>query len=190
MSDPATGSLTIAQIAEQYRAIHADLEGESDRAAAVLGAAYLDELLQQLLAHACVAPTAGAAQRDFYARIEATYAMGLIPETVRDDLHILRELRNKFAHKSEYRTLSQASAKEFLMRLHLRKAVDEADLAGYPDIDRRLHRQAISSLRLQLAYRIREATPPTSPLAVSPAYVLVQEGRKAPPSFGAVHTPY
>ena len=190
MSNPSSDRPTIAQIAEQYRAIHADLEGESDRAAAVLGAAYLDELLEQLLVHACVTPTAGSAQRNFYSRIEATYAMGLIPEMIRDDLHILRELRNRFAHKSEYRTLSQASAKELLMRLHLKRAVDEVDLTGYPDIDRRLHRQAISSLRLELAYRIREAAPPTPPLAVSPAYVLVQEGRKAPPLFGVVQEPY
>jgi hypothetical protein len=174
---------SIQEIATAYRQIHSDLEGESDRAAAVLGAAYLDELLKELLRHACVNSDIAAGFRNLASRIDAAFSMGLIPELVRHDLHIVREIRNKFAHESRYRTFAQASAKEALMKLELVKAIDDADLAGYSDIERRLHRQAVSSLRLELAYRIREVARPTPPNPASPVYVLVAEGKKAPSSL-------
>lgn len=89
---------------------------ESDRACAVLGAAYLDFLLGKVLVRAM---TRGeeVADRLLYkvdapagtlsARIGLAYGLGLIDEESRDDLHRIRDLRNDFAHDLETHSFSQ-----------------------------------------------------------------------------------
>ncbi len=63
-----------------------EFEGESERAAAVLGAAYLDECLKQLIASFLVEDSKAVKNLrgdsrllgSFFAKIEASYCMGLI----------------------------------------------------------------------------------------------------------------
>jgi hypothetical protein len=42
--------------------------------------------------------------RDFYAKIEKAYAFELIDGDVRQDLHVIRDIRNEFAHPPMYRS--------------------------------------------------------------------------------------
>ena len=90
---------------DDFRGFLEEFQGESDRAATVLGAAYLDAHLRQLITaflvddstkvHSLLKGTLAS----FRNRIGASYCMGLISQDEHDDLHTIREIRNKFAHR-------------------------------------------------------------------------------------------
>lgn len=96
---------------DQYsRKFFEELEGESDRGAAVVGAAMLDDCLRELL-EAFLINRPNEVQKflgskthwhaplgTFSARIRGTYYLGLLPEEVYNDLMIVRNIRNTFAH--------------------------------------------------------------------------------------------
>ena len=81
---------------------------ESDRAAVILGAAKLDLLLQQILeAHLLPSPSGrdellegDSPLATFSARINACYRLGLITAGFSKALHLIRRIRNSFAHES------------------------------------------------------------------------------------------
>ncbi len=80
---------------------------ESDRAAVILTAAMLDESLKELI-EAFLIPCsssedplldgANASIGSFSSRIECAYRLGLISNTFAKCLHIIRKIRNSFAH--------------------------------------------------------------------------------------------
>jgi DNA-binding MltR family transcriptional regulator len=84
-----------------------EFQAESDRAAAILAAAYLDDLLGRLLLASFVDDTqhcrhlvdGDRALSSFSARIPACYAFGLLSESERFDLDQVRGIRNRFAHE-------------------------------------------------------------------------------------------
>ena len=82
---------------------------ESDRASAVLGATYLDELLGKLIASfliddkkaidALLSPSQPYAPlSSFSAKIIMAYCLGLIDKIQYHDLNIIKRIRNLFAH--------------------------------------------------------------------------------------------
>ena len=85
-----------------------EFAGESDRASVILAAALLDEALATLLKTHFV-PTAtaddslfdgtGAPLSTFSARIEMTYRAGIVDAAMARNLHLIRRIRNDFAHK-------------------------------------------------------------------------------------------
>jgi hypothetical protein len=86
---------------------HEQFEGESDRACVILGAAALDEELRTLLrAFFVPSPTesdslldgANAPLGSFSSRIDAAHRLGLISARFARDLHVIRRIRNAFAH--------------------------------------------------------------------------------------------
>jgi hypothetical protein len=91
---------------EEYTRLLDDINTESDRAAAVLAAAMLDDALKYaILARATDRPAAEKLLRNsaplgaFSARIDAALAFGLIEAGDAADLHIVRRIRNDFAHE-------------------------------------------------------------------------------------------
>jgi hypothetical protein len=81
------------------------IENESDRGAILILAAYLDELLADLVRAGCISDEAGNAllefrrpAGDFDSRIELCAALGLIHSAEQKALHILRRVRNAAAH--------------------------------------------------------------------------------------------
>jgi hypothetical protein len=86
-----------------------ELTLESDRGAALFAAAHLDESLGNLIkaylvdddqvAKPIFSGTAFLAT--FSARIDLAYLLGLIPPIVRRELHLIRKIRNDFAHSTE-----------------------------------------------------------------------------------------
>lgn len=83
-------------------------QGEADeRAVAIVGGAFLDNLLERVLSNFMV-DDPRESQRllgverplgTYGARVAAAYSFGLICKTVRDDLRIIGKIRNKFAHQ-------------------------------------------------------------------------------------------
>jgi DNA-binding MltR family transcriptional regulator len=84
---------------------------EPDRAAAVLGAPYVEAALERLFRSRLIvdAPKelfkARGPLSDFAGKIDLAYSLGWIPESLRNDLHIVRRIRNDFAHDPNH-TLS------------------------------------------------------------------------------------
>lgn len=83
-----------------------EFQGETDRAAAVLGPAMLDQLLKDLLDASFVSGELSKKLTGkmmpigtFSARITLSQAIGLISSAEARDLHRMREIRNSFAHE-------------------------------------------------------------------------------------------
>jgi hypothetical protein len=78
-----------------------------ERAIAIVGAAFLDGMLEDILASFMVDDEKETkkllgfdqAMGTFSSRITATYCLGLICKTVRNDLRTVAKIRNRFAHE-------------------------------------------------------------------------------------------
>lgn len=88
-----------------------ELQNETPRASVIVGAAFLDARLHELLSNfliedkRAVQDLLGSDKKAdrplsaFSARINAAYCLGLISQIERDDLHLIRRIRNRFAHR-------------------------------------------------------------------------------------------
>ena len=87
-----------------------EFQNESDRAAAILGACYLDNALEALLKSFFINDDAFIKKHilgnspsvtidSFAKRSSICYALGLLRQSEYDDLDLIRRIRNKFAHK-------------------------------------------------------------------------------------------
>lgn len=91
-----------------------DFQEETDRACAILATTLLDVLLGELLTvgfHGGKTATKKFFEglgplASFSARIEAAYGFGFISKMERDDLNVLRTIRNDFAHSVRPMTLA------------------------------------------------------------------------------------
>jgi DNA-binding MltR family transcriptional regulator len=91
---------------EWLNALEKEFRTESDRGAALVAAAMLDDALRELLGKHLVKPD--NKDRDllgrskplgtFSARIDAAFQVGLVSAYLARDLHLIRQIRNEFAH--------------------------------------------------------------------------------------------
>jgi hypothetical protein len=96
---------------DQVAAILKELKSQTDRGTAIIAAAVLDDLLHQLLLarfiqlgserHDSLFDRMGAPLSPFSAKIEMCFAVGAISNTARLTLHLIRDVRNAFAHRIE-----------------------------------------------------------------------------------------
>ena len=102
--------MALSPATEQLLQFHAlfNERGEADeRAIAIVGAAFLDNLLERMLLGFMVDDEHEARRLlavehplgTFSARVSAVYCLGLICKTVRDDLRLVGKIRNRFAHE-------------------------------------------------------------------------------------------
>jgi len=83
-----------------------DYEEASDRAVAIVGPAFLDTLLTEMLINFLVDDDKEVRRLmqpegplgTFGAKVSACYCLGLIGETIKADLRIVAKIRNRFAH--------------------------------------------------------------------------------------------
>ena len=91
---------------DQIVAFRRTLTPESDRGCALIAAAYVDAQLETLLRSyfvddsKCVDELLANSKPlgTFSARIDLTYALGLLPADIYRDLHLIRKIRNDFGH--------------------------------------------------------------------------------------------
>jgi DNA-binding MltR family transcriptional regulator len=110
----------------RVQAAIAELEGENERAVAVVGAAWLDELLAELLATAMrdddvsrhlLDPLAQGPISSYAARIRMAYALELIGlENMKDLLQVGR-IRNLFAHTVHRRSFDNETVRKECQKL-------------------------------------------------------------------------
>ncbi len=109
-SDEATsGWFAGPEAADLFLKISSQLRAESDRGTVIVAAAIIDEALEQLL-KARLAPSNGrddelfdapyAPLSSFSAKIDFAYRVGVLAAEVKATFHLLRKLRNDFAHSS------------------------------------------------------------------------------------------
>jgi hypothetical protein len=119
---------------EKFDQLLVDLTGESDRARVIIVAAHLDALLEDMLRHALVqCPTShdsifdgpNAPLANFSNRIDFSYRLGLISEFASKSLHIVRKIRNAFAHSISGCSFNEASVKARVQELYKLHRIDE-----------------------------------------------------------------
>jgi hypothetical protein len=123
---------------EEFAQFLVEFSSESDRAAVVLGAAKLDLLLYQLLQRFLLpSPSTRDELLDaegvlgtFSARINAAQRLGLITVSFARDLHLIRKIRNSFAHEITSSSLSLGSHRDRIREL----MPPYKNLAKYEDI--------------------------------------------------------
>jgi DNA-binding MltR family transcriptional regulator len=108
--------------------ISEDLKKESDRAAAVLAASFLETQLEALLKKVLIDHKSRdsmfgvyAPLGSFSAKISAAFLMGLIPEDIYKDLNLIRKIRNEFAHRYENLAFNLSPLKDWLNNLEFIK---------------------------------------------------------------------
>lgn len=92
--------------AKQWKEFFDEFQSESERGAVLVGTAFLDEHLGQLLANFMIADDAnqvnelltGPLDRPF-AKARTAYCLGLIGKDAFDDLKLIINIRNRFAHE-------------------------------------------------------------------------------------------
>ena len=102
------------------------LRNETDRGCALMAAAYLDDQLGRLLQSVLVDDAKAVdellgpsgALGTFSSRIEACYALGLLPPMARRDLHLIRKVRNEFAHTPSPRAFEDSPIASRCSELH------------------------------------------------------------------------
>lgn len=101
------------------------LENEGDRATVILVAAKLDLILYQILQKHLI-PIPGSKDElfdndgplsTFSAKIKMTYRLGLINNLFSRSLHLIRKIRNDFAHEVEGCTLNSGSHRDRVREL-------------------------------------------------------------------------
>jgi DNA-binding MltR family transcriptional regulator len=108
----------ILKLAKEAFAFHKTLSIESNRGVSLMSASYLEEELKLLLQKYFVQDK--NALKEFFgfngslgtfsSKIEMAYLLGLIPKEARDDLNLIRKIRNECAH-SPYQIDFQSNIK-------------------------------------------------------------------------------
>jgi hypothetical protein len=96
---------------EQVKAFVEEVKTQSDRGTAIVATAILDELLALIISARFIELSSerrdtlftrmGAPLSSFSAKIEVAFALRTINNDARLALHLLRDVRNKFAHRVE-----------------------------------------------------------------------------------------
>jgi DNA-binding MltR family transcriptional regulator len=120
--------------------LQVELEKESDRAVAILGAAELDETLATILTAYLVPPSSTSKKYGFTlfgsdqpagtlsAKIEVAFRIGLVPTWWQTEAHFIRRIRNEFAHQSVGYSFAASPVKELVDQLYVPKQM----IAGAP----------------------------------------------------------
>jgi DNA-binding MltR family transcriptional regulator len=114
------------QTVQKMEAISAEVMAQTDRGAAIISAAILDELLEEALKRRLILTTT-LTQTLFNSengvlchlaqKIDIAFAVGIISTELRNDLHTIRRIRNRFAHKIEPLTFENAEISKWCTSL-------------------------------------------------------------------------
>ncbi len=106
---------------DDFEAIEKEVEDASDRSAAIVVAAVIDRYLEWAILEALDRKddktrrnltSNGGALDGFFSKIHLAYAMGLINRQKRNELDLIRRIRNTFAHSAKNITFDTSSITE------------------------------------------------------------------------------
>lgn len=118
-----------------------DLQKETDRGAALVGAAFLDDTVRALIRAAFIAESETADRlfeyprplHSFAARMDLAYSMGLIGKAMYQDLGLVREIRNRFAHQHHPAAFDDPVIRDLCGRFQTARIVIESSSWLRPD---------------------------------------------------------
>ena len=125
------------RLAKNFKTFYDQMSDESDRGAVIVSVSLIDELLGNLL-KAKLAPSLEKSDElfdaafspfgSFSAKIDLAYRIGLLRPSVRKSLHLLRKIRNNFAHASGRKGFDDPSTQDRIRELtklnnHLLKTI-------------------------------------------------------------------
>ena len=150
---------------EYMSAFLKEFQAESDRGAALVGAALLDARLERLLlshmlpgkASEDLVSGGNAALGTFSTRIKVCWALGLVTTAERDDLNVIRGIRNEFAHREHGISFSDSKIMSLCSSLRSRRPPEMVKkMGGYPP--RQRFNDAVLFNAMQLWYRPEHAS--------------------------------
>ena len=95
---------------EKWNGYYREFSDKSDRAAAIVGAAMLEDTLEKVIrSHPIGKDISGKRLKDFNAKVEEAHGLGLLTDIQKQDLHTIREIRNCFAHELPAASLEEPS---------------------------------------------------------------------------------
>lgn len=120
---------------KEFKNFRNALSQESDRGSALMAAAFIETKIAQLLQSFFIDNKNiykrlfenNGALATFSSKIDLAFLLGLIPKNIFDDLHLLRKIRNDFAHNASLITFESNPTKEHcysfqvLVKVQLRK---------------------------------------------------------------------
>jgi hypothetical protein len=127
-----------------WEELYQELNMTNDRAAAVLGISMLDKLLQELITD----------QNSFASRIVKAHKLELISQEQKEDLTILKDIRNKFAHDLQFHTFDHQLISTQCRKMSLPKRFIYADSPP-----RELFISAVTMLIYSLTIQTLQAKP-------------------------------
>ena len=148
---------------KDFSAFLREFQDETDRGAALVGAAVIDDRLAETLRAFMVSNNAASALLDggtaplgtFSSRIDATYALGLISAHEHSECHIIRRIRNEFAHRKHGVTFMDQKIRGLCDTL-------QSDLPGgrekFKDMPRQIFINAVVLISMGLTYRAEWVT--------------------------------
>jgi mannitol operon repressor len=136
----------------------AEFQGETDRGAALVGAALIDLRLNNTLRSFMVSKAAASALLDggtaplgtFSARINAAFALGLLDDHEKNECHTIRKVRNEFAHRAHGTTFEDLGVAALCDRLQSNLPGGKVAFVGKP---RHIFINAVVLISLALTYR-------------------------------------
>jgi len=94
----------------QFRKFIEEIEKESERAQAIIGHAYVEDLLKELLKKRLIEFNDDLAESiPFKHLINLCYITGIITKAEKKDIRLLADIRNKFAHKRKIKNFNAAN---------------------------------------------------------------------------------
>lgn len=156
--------LSITELSEKLKPVIETLSEETHRGAALVGAAYLDDLLAALLRtvfiEKCADELLGRERPlgTFYARICLAYSIGLLDEDDYNDLHIVRDIRNAFAHLYDDLSFESESVRAKCDKMHLGQLAETVrDSMGLRTTDKERFAASVALLGKSLVSTARTA---------------------------------
>ncbi len=151
----------------EWKKIYEDFQQENSRAAIIISAAFLDTLLRDLLASFMVDDretvdkllgndnNLNAPLMNFASRVRCAYCIGLISIIQSDDLKVIGQIRNYFAHTLKVSSFDDNIITEKIDKLHTAKFGSSIIHNGL-NSNRDKYLFSVSFLMQQLGIRILE----------------------------------
>lgn len=137
-------------------AMDEEFHNAPDRVIAIVGAAYLDSLLEELFraifvedkeeADRLLEPDRPLGSNG--ARYQLAYCLGLIEKHERDDLKTIARIRNAFAHKYQIQSFNHDETRKLVSKLHYGMELDsivQSLIQNTPDPEQRRHLRDIGA---------------------------------------------
>jgi len=165
-----------------WKGFYEEIQNESPRAAVIIASAFLDAQLRNLLSKYFVDDPKIANEllgsennpdgplSSFSSRIKAAYCLGLIGKGMYHDLHIIRRIRNKFAHKMHGYTFDEPEIVSWCKSLKLAKMITDA-IPHFPNTHQSMFLLGVTQLASWIALktleidRVRRSLPKNPDLA-------------------------